>query len=156
VSPAKLHETRHWPIYHRGWLLVHAAKRKLDDSADELDAIMDKYYDQHWGLEIPFGALVGMVNIVDCVRVETLTAKPCFILSDDYECGDFSPGRYGWRRGEFKRFAEPIPYRGSQGFFDVPETVFAGRAFEELHPDDIAVMREQMAELAQLPEERTQ
>ena len=144
VSPAKRHETRHWPTTHRGWLGVHAAKRKLDDfEADELDEIMDAYYGQHWGLEIPFGALIGMVNIVDCVRTETFPAG--YLDTEDGQCGDFSDGRFAWRRGEFKRFAQPIPYRGAQGFFDVPESVFAGAAFEKLHPDDQAAMHEQMA-----------
>lgn len=125
-SPAKIHETRHWPTPHRGWLLVHAAKRKLDDfSGDKLDAIMDEHFGQHWGLEIPFGAIVGMVRLVDCVRANSLpTAHQD---SDDYECGDFASGRFGWQRGDYRVFVEPIPYKGAQGFFDVKDAVFAGR-----------------------------
>src|SRR6185436_9203151 len=39
-SDAKEHETRHWPTSHRGWLAVHAAKRKIDDlSGERLDEI---------------------------------------------------------------------------------------------------------------------
>lgn len=143
-SPAKVHETRGWYTAYRGWLLVHAAKRKLDDlAADELDEIMDTYYGQHWGLEIPFGALVGMVNVVECVRTDQFPAS--YDDTEDGKCGDFYPGRYAWRRGEFRRFAKPIPYKGAQGFFDVPDSVFADAAFEKLHADDEALMREQMA-----------
>lgn len=121
-SPAKVHETRHWPTRHRGWLLVHAAKHKLDDeSADELDGIMDEHFGHHWGLEIPFGALIGMVNLVDCVCVETLPQE--HRESDDYQCGNFSAGRYAWRRSEWKVFDRPIPYKGAQGFFNVPHSV---------------------------------
>lgn len=143
-SPAKLHETRGWHTTRKGWLLVHAAKRKLDnESASELDAIMDKYFDQHWGLEIPFGALVGMVNLVDCVPTNNFAAA--YDDTEDGQCGDFFPGRYAWRRGEFRRFARPIPYRGAQGFFNVPISAFSAAEFETLDPDDIAVMNVQMA-----------
>ncbi len=34
-----------------------------------------------------------------------------------------APRRYAWQRREFKRFAQPIPFRGQQGFFDVPESI---------------------------------
>lgn len=135
-SPAKIHETRHWSTNYRGWMLVHAAKRKLDDfTGDRLDKIMDGYFSQHWGLEIPFGALIGMVDIVECGRTEDIVCRPGFTETDNYECGDFSPRRYGWRRGRFKLFDEPIPYRGAQGLFDVPQSVFEDRAFKPLPKD---------------------
>jgi hypothetical protein len=44
---------------------------------------------------------------------------------DDRECGDFAPGRFAWKRGEFRLFDQPIPYRGARGIFNVPDELIA-------------------------------
>jgi hypothetical protein len=83
-----------------------------------------------WRLELPLGAIIGAVNIVD-VRSTTVILKdwgvpPGPINSRhwiDYQCGNYGPRRYGFLRREFKRFAQPIPYRGQQGPFNVPDEV---------------------------------
>src|SRR6266404_4850893 len=90
-STAKVHETRHWPTSHRGWLVVHAAKRRIDDfSGDRLDDICDGEFGPHWGMELPRGALIGLVNVIACKRTEELVFNTDD-EKDDYECGDFSP-----------------------------------------------------------------
>lgn len=118
LTDAKVHETRHWPTHYRGWLVVHAAKRRIDDlSGDRLDEICDGIWGHHWGLELPRGALIGMVKLVDCKQMKF--TKPA--SEDDEECGDWSDERYAWMRApKFTVFEEPIPYRGAQGMFDVP------------------------------------
>lgn len=123
LSDAKLHETRHWPTSHRGPLVVHAAKRKIDDfSGDRLDEICDGIWGHHWGLDLPRGALIGIVRLTGCVPTDTMPIG--HQATDDYECGDFSPGRYAWQRSPtFQVFAEPIPYRGQQGMFEVPDDI---------------------------------
>lgn len=121
-SDAKVHETRHWPTSHRGWLLVHAAKRKIDAfDGNRIDDICDSLWGHHWGLELPLGALVGMVNLVGCEPTESMPIG--HQSTDDYECGDFHHGRYAWRRAAFRMFAKPIPYRGQQGMFEVPDSI---------------------------------
>lgn len=122
VSDAKIHETRHWPTSHRGILLVHAAKRKIDDfEGDRLDDICQGLFGNHWPMDLPRGAIVGVVLITDCRRTDDFPAS--YQDTDDFECGDFSPGRFAWRRDAFVRFEEPVPYRGMQGMFDVPDQV---------------------------------
>lgn len=119
-SDAKVHETRHWPTSYRGLLLVHAARRRIDDfTGERLDGICDGLFGNHWGLDLPRGALVGVVRLVGCVSTDVMPIS--HQSSDDYECGDFSTGRFAWQRSNFQRFAAPIPYRGSQGFFEVPD-----------------------------------
>ena len=53
---------------------------------------------------------------------------------DDRECGDFAPGRFAWKRDEFRLFDQPIPYRGAQGIFTVPD---------DLIPQDPATFSEE-------------
>jgi hypothetical protein len=117
-SPAKVHETRHWPTSHRGWLAVHAAKRLEKDFGGELEMILNAEFGHDWANILPCGALVGMVDIVACERTEAIVRQ---LDWRDYHCGDFSTFRYGWRRDEFIRFAEPVPYRGMQGIFNISD-----------------------------------
>lgn len=120
ISDAKVHETRHWPTSYRGWLVVHAAKRRIDDlSGDRLDEICDGIWGHHWGLELPRGALIGAVKLVSCIQMN----KTAPASEDDEECGDWSDERYAWRRDQFKVFDQPIPYRGQQGMFVVPDSL---------------------------------
>lgn len=116
-SPRKLHETRHWPTAHRGWLLVHAAKRFVKAHGPELRAILKAEFGECWYSDLPTGALIGVVKLVACNSTDGLA-----VADDDRQCGDFSSGRFAWQRAEYRRFEAPIPYIGHQGFFDVPNT----------------------------------
>jgi hypothetical protein len=124
LSPAKVHETRHWPTRHRGWLVVHAAKRKPDGFDDDpLGDILDSDLGPHWGIELPRGALIGLVHIIACVPTMNERDETCNAHADDLLCGDFSPDRYAWRRDHFRVFDVPVPYRGQQGMFEVPDEI---------------------------------
>lgn len=39
--------------------------------------------------------------------------------------GDYSDGRYGWLTSRVVRLPEPIPFRGAQGLFDIPDDLVA-------------------------------
>jgi activating signal cointegrator 1 len=124
LSPNKLHETRHWATKHRGPLLVHAAKKFVKDVDPELLEILRDEFGGHWAMDLPSGALIGVVDLIDVVPTEKLYMGG-FMDVEDMACGDFSAGRFGWRRGSYRRFPQPIPYRGRQTIFDVPRAVVA-------------------------------
>lgn len=133
-SDAKRHETRHWPTSHRGWMGVQAAKRPVDDfSGDRLDDICDGLFGNHWGHDLPRGAIVGVVRLVGCTRTDDMPIG--HQSTDDYECGDFSPGRFAWERSTYLRFREPVPYRGAQGIFKVPGSAIVGAIKSSLTAD---------------------
>lgn len=120
LSSNKIHETRHWATKHRGPLLVHAAKKIVFDLDDELSEIVCSEFGGHWAMDLPRGAIIGMVGLEDCIPTERLYMKG-FLDLEDLACGDFSAGRFGWRRSRgWKLFVEPVPYRGHQGLFNVP------------------------------------
>jgi len=130
LSPNKLDETRHWATSHRGPLLVHAAKKFIKDIDGRLGDILDSEFGGHWGRDLPTGAIVGMVNLVKILPTETLYRDRSKLTEDDeinIKCGDFSDGRYAWRRGVYRRFPQPIPYRGRQSMFSVPYDVVAAQ-----------------------------
>lgn len=122
-SARKVHETRHWATSYRGLLLIHATKRfeRNFGPNDPLRLILDDEFGGHWGMDLPTGALIGMVRLVACKPTETMPIG--HRSTDDYHCGDFSNGRYAWQRSDYKLFTRPISYRGMQGLFEVPDTV---------------------------------
>jgi len=134
LTKNKRHETRHWQTRHRGKILVHAAKRRVDDLDDELCGILVDEFGKNWLGALRFGAIVGMVDLLDVIPTEKLYdgrgVESIFSpLSDDEAtdraCGNFGPRRFGWRRGTYWVFPKPIPYRGHQTIFNVPAEVVA-------------------------------
>lgn len=131
-SRRKIHETRHWPLRHRGWLAVHAAKKLVSDCGEDLDDIVCAEFGPHWRSELPCGALIGVVNIINCLPTEKVadiySAEGFEFSSDaddpsntDWTCENFEPGRFAFQRREFRLFKTLIPYRGQQGLFSVPD-----------------------------------
>lgn len=126
LSDRKIHETRHWQCRRhgrplRGTIAVHAAKRFIRDVEEPLRDILESEFGGHWAMDLPTGALLGTVELIACVPTMGEGDRPVAASDDDLACGDFSPGRFAWRRGGYRLFRRPIPYRGAQGFFHVPD-----------------------------------
>lgn len=94
-------ETRDWPARFRGPLAIHAAKGNLDkDFAFRCGYGID-------GRRCPLGAVVCIVELIDCVQFPHPSAPP-----DPY--GDFYEGRYGFILKLVKKFDPPIPAKGNR------------------------------------------
>jgi hypothetical protein len=95
-----------WQTDHRGPLLIHAAKRVPGDPPDATG-----------GGGPAYGALLGVVELVDCVEAE---------------CGgDADEAGYVWVLGNPRRFTHPLPHPDRKaGLFDVPDALVAA-AFAE-------------------------
>jgi hypothetical protein len=126
---AKGVENRTWPTRYRGKFLIHAAKgctrEEYEDGhaairgvvyalADALDdTAINHFVDDRFQVpvlsDMPSGAIVGWAELTDCVQ-----------RSDSCWFG----GPYGFVLGR-RGVLEPIPCRGMQGFFKVPEEVAA-------------------------------
>lgn len=114
-------ETRHWFTPYRGPLLIHAGKkcdRAILTAIHALAPVLIPF-GIHGPTDLPFGAIVGRVQFVACHRMRDIGPPS----DEERALGDWSPGRYAWAFEKPERFAAPIPYRGSQGFFDVPSEV---------------------------------
>jgi hypothetical protein len=105
-------ENRTWPTQYRGRIYVHRAKSWdqdgflwLRDQQTELGISSTSIAALSRGrVEHPEGAIVGEVDIVDCV---TKSASPWFF------------GPYGFVLANPVAYDKPIPYRGMPGLFDV-------------------------------------
>lgn len=73
---------------------------------------------------IPHGALVGTVRVVDCVEMtETWVEWMRLNSPREFALGNYAPGRWRFRLDDPRRFARPVPWKGSQGVFMVPDQV---------------------------------
>ena len=118
----KHYETRSWRTNYRGPLLIHAAKGwKAEDRAFLRARMVAGQLTPKQCAELPFGVIIGRVDLVDCVP----TATNQFSMGDapegEWLWGNYSSGRYVWKLANPVRFAEPIPYRGALGLFEVPD-----------------------------------
>jgi hypothetical protein len=116
-------ENRRWATDCRGPILIHAGKSP---------AWMDSWHADGGRPDIvlpdplPFGAIVARAHLIDCCtigRIEDLSyAHPLAWLKRH----PHAVGPWCWILGQVQRLADPIPYRGAQGIFDVPDRVLAG------------------------------
>lgn len=115
-------ETRDWATSYRGPLALQAAKRRWDDRGawhDEARRILGRHC-QFPGT-IPYGAVVCIVDMTDCVPTSQLRGR---IPAEHEFWGDFSDGetgagRFAFRLENVRLLTPPVPCRGQQGFFDV-------------------------------------
>jgi hypothetical protein len=107
-------ETRHWSTKYRGELAIHSSKK---DTA-ELREIAIK-----GGLtpsQLPFGQVVAIVTLVDILPIELL--KGAVMPIEEY-FGDYRPNRFGWILCNVRPI-KPFPFKGGQGFFNIPDELF--------------------------------
>lgn len=136
---AKTVETRSWATDYRGPIAIHAAK-----SCDFLDFIIDdetwagvlhQHMGQTLGSIFPLGSFVATAELVSCRRVEDI--DPDFLDEKrqhegsrfswtERELGNYARRRYGWILDNVRPLPEPVPYRGRQGLFEVPDELVLG------------------------------
>lgn len=120
VRGRKAYETRHWATDYRGPLLIHAAKTLCADVSAELQEILDDEFGHRWAGELPRGALIGYCELISCVPTENV-----HIDADERAQGNFTQGRFAWGNQNAREFNIALPWRGRQGFFDVPDDIVA-------------------------------
>jgi len=118
-------ETRDWPTHYRGLLAIHAAKRPWTDVGDwhtEARRRFAQYVAERGPIAgWAFGAVVATCELVECIRTSELRGR---ILTDhefwgDFSDGEDSSGRWAFRLENVQLLAQPVVWRGQQGFFDV-------------------------------------
>jgi activating signal cointegrator 1 len=113
-------ETRHWPTNYRGLLAIHAAM-KWDDvtrlALDEANLVLRAAGLSALDRPLPRGAIVAVCRLVGCEQSRGPDRWPTF----ERAFGDLSEGRWAWRLADIRALDRPVPCRGMQGIFPVPE-----------------------------------
>ncbi|MCK5245025.1 MAG: ASCH domain-containing protein [Desulfobacterales bacterium] len=113
----KKNETRGWETKYRGPLVIHAAKKVIPwPSLQVQDAFHRAVAHPR---VLPLGALICKVDLYDVVPTgpENMPDYP------ERNYGDYSPGRFIWKTRHLEVFARPIPFRGRQRIFNVPDDI---------------------------------
>jgi activating signal cointegrator 1 len=145
---AKRVETRHWSTDYRGPLAIHAAKRRVVDELIHYHSCWNWQgamrplgwtwgNDEHVPYSLPLGAIVATCRLVDCRPTESFSLaelrtprRPTGETSDlfdwtEEQMGNFALGRFGWVLVDIKALPAAIPFKGAQGFFNVPDELVA-------------------------------
>lgn len=120
VAGWKLHETRSRRTNIRGRVVVHAGKASLNRAARTLStkAFWELLGAVNGKIDLPMGAVVGTVEIVDCLPVEEIIPT---LTERERVLGDYSPGRWVWVLRNPVMFHTPVPVRGKQGWWNWEE-----------------------------------
>ena len=110
-------ETRHWSTRYRGPLLIHAARR-FDAEQREFASVERTL--GRLPSRLPLGALVAVAILADVRPTDELHSE---VSAIERLYGNYGPGRFGWLLRDIRPLPEPIPYKGHQSFFDVPDSV---------------------------------
>ena len=113
-------ETRHWTTKYRGPLAIHAARRW---TSAEKEFAMVEHTLGRLPKRIPLGAIVAVCVLSDVLRTEELLLE---IGPVEKIYGNYGFGRFGWVLTDICALHDPVPFKGHQGFFDVPDDLLAG------------------------------
>lgn len=112
-------ETRHWSTRHRGPLAIHAARRWTVDEREDA-RMFARTYDAPELINPPLGAIIAVCRLDDMQPTEALVD----IISDmERSFGNYGHGRFGWKLTDVVQLETPIPFRGLQGLFNVPDEI---------------------------------
>ena len=104
ISRGKNVENRNWNTKYRGYFAVHASAG-LD--LDRFSTCLEDYRVRLDPDDLPYGAIVGIAELVSVITEDELTRK-----TKRWFCGD-----YGFVLGEVIRHREPVPAKGSLSFW---------------------------------------
>lgn len=121
---AKKYETRSWATNYRGQIAIHSAKKDpqtiFRTLPTDVQFAMSPFLLEHFLLwdNVPLGAILGYGELVDChLMTPELIAKQ---TPQELLFGDWTPGRYAWEIANVKLLPEPVPYKGAQGLWRIP------------------------------------
>jgi activating signal cointegrator 1 len=112
---AKLYETRSWSTRYRGWLAIHAAKRKPEGFTAAAHVLAEVGYTR-WS-QLPTGAIVAVARLTGVISTDA-RAFVENLSEQERTFGDYSPGRYAWKLEDVRRLEEPIAVAGKQGLWN--------------------------------------
>lgn len=114
-------ETRHWSTNIRGLVAIHASKQ-WQISERRWAAELAELHNAPAIANPPLGKIVATGRLVAVKRTEDLLPT---ISETEETFGNYAPQRFGWLFEEIVALPIPVPIKGAQGFFDIPEELLA-------------------------------
>lgn len=120
VIGAKRVETRSWSCPDQlvgERIAIHATKTAKWVALKDIEPF--RYYDL---ADLYFGGIIGTAVVARC---DEITADAALALEQrnwhESAFGNYDSGRFAWSLTKVRRLTEPMPRRGRQGMFDVPD-----------------------------------
>lgn len=116
-------ETRGWSTHYRGPLAIHAAKYVMTSPSKRQYETALAWFGLRWD-QLPFGCIVGVVELVDCRPAPDVARERTEwqrFWGDYREIGDDGKKRYALTFKNPVKLKVPLPYKGKQGFLEVPD-----------------------------------
>lgn len=120
-------ETRGWTTKVRGRIGIHASRRW---SAPEREFAAVEHALGRLPARLPLGAVVATAVLHEVKTTAELLALGIDPVERIY--GDYGTGRFGWLLRDVVPLAEPIPWKGKQGWFEVPDELFPLQANQSI------------------------
>jgi hypothetical protein len=114
LGPKRI-ENRNQRWSHRGPLLIHAGKSRKFMGTLSLSEMVE--WPEYAESKLPFGCIIGMVDVVGCEPYDR-----------EKHTSVWASGPYCLITENPRRLAEPIPYLGALGLFDVPDKLLLSGA----------------------------
>ncbi len=135
---AKRIETRSWGTSYRGPLAIHAGKNTKYINVNSRDYLCDEqpffsvlatWMTSKKSTDMPVGCIVATCNLVEVKRIDLVISfaacksywhnkKEWLLHAQERAFGDYSVGRYMWLLDDVQILPEPIPAKGSMGFWE--------------------------------------
>lgn len=116
AAGVKTIETRSWSTKYRGALAIHSAMRRPSGDLFAPEILPAGAPAEH------YGSILCVALLVDVVTVDELL-KRCAIIARELKWGCYETGRYAWGLYGVRRLIHPIPCRGRQGLWKVPDDI---------------------------------
>jgi hypothetical protein len=123
---AKRYETRSWAAPRTvigARMAIHAAKRRHTEDRECFEDILDECHESRAMFEafldlsydsLPRGVVLCTGILKACHRVEDLQ-----VSAIERWWGNYSAGRFAWEFTDITVLAQPVPFIGRQGIFEV-------------------------------------
>jgi hypothetical protein len=118
VMGLKKLETRSWSTKHRGERLIHASMGQSGALLAQEPPFLKYITDFS---KLPFGAIIGKVQLTDIIKVQSLHMSDAVInqlTMEERAFGDYSNGRYVWVLEEPELFTKPVKMKGTLGLWN--------------------------------------
>ena len=119
-------ETRHWFHEYRGLTAIHAAKKYVALDSSSIATLGVHGIVPLKKTDCPLGAIVAVADL-SMVLHSYECAKQCNYNEVNLTLGDYSAGRYGWILRNVRALKTPLPWKGAQGWFNVPDELILAR-----------------------------
>jgi len=114
----KEHENRGWYTKVRGALLIHVGLSDKWMTPQAVALCSERCTREQMAVR---GSIIGVANLVDVVSAADA------LLTATAAQSKFICGPWCFVLRDRRAFPAPIPYRGQQGFFEVPDSVVRGQ-----------------------------